>query len=173
MRLRFHHGQNPRAVSGNSWRRLLHLNRIFTRRLPGVHPCSPFFFFLLLLLLLLLLSLCPVWHRFPTSLAQLVHRQKQKGRGDKRRKPPQHKGSTVTPQHGNTRSMQAASGNKITSAMEARGCRRKGWQEKAGDGGTRQNRLTYERASMYKSRHRNVVAPRKSRSNGKREKLGG
>lgn len=34
--------------------------------------------------------------------------------------------------------MQAASGNKTTGfAVEARGCRRKGGQEKAGDGGTK------------------------------------
>lgn len=37
--------------------------------------------------------------------------------------------------------MQAASGNKITSVMEARGYRRKGGQEKAGDGRTRENGL--------------------------------
>jgi hypothetical protein len=49
------------------------------------------------------------------------------------------KGVQPTPQYGNTRSMQAASGNKTTGfAVEARGCRRKGGQEKAGDGGTKE-----------------------------------
>lgn len=48
------------------------------------------------------------------------------------------KGVQPTPQYGNTRSMQAASGNKTTGfAVEARGCRRKGGQEKAGAGGTK------------------------------------
>lgn len=90
-----------------------------------------------------------------------------------RRKTPQHKGSTVTPQHGNTRSMQAASGNIITSAMEARGYRRKGGQEKAGDGRTRENGLPMGGGYVCTRRINNVLVAKKIRkkaTRGRREK---
>lgn len=59
--------------------------------------------------------------------------------------------------------MQAASGNEITSAMEARGYRRKGWQEKAGDGRTRENGLPVGGGYVCTRRINNVLVAKKIR----------
>jgi hypothetical protein len=111
----------------------------------------------------------------PPSCSHSSSTSRGKGKGEAIRGGIHHstKGSTATPQHGNTRSMQAASGNKITSAMEARGCRRKGWQEKAGDGVTSRTRLTYRRALYVQKQAQKRSGAKESRSNGKWEEMGG